>query len=354
MKFKVSSNEFSKALKLCYNAIDQKDEVRSNISIGTEEGGIGLMSTNGVYTIAVHVSADVEEDGGAVVDGKMIYNVISKASGDCKITADDRSMVINANGRTKLPNIDRDLPVVAGVDGNSVVFDGVAFKNAIEKIIYAIGEDQSRLILTGAHIVTDGSFATITSLDGFRLAQTKFECEGDNIDIVVPSRILQAICDAITDGNLHITTNGMRITAYGDNYTICAVLLSGEYIDTQRIVPTQFKTNVLVNTSDIKQIVDTASIASGSSNLIKFSISEDKMSIMSNSEKADFEGDVSAIVDGDIDKIAFNLKYLSQALSHIPTEQCEIRLNSSISPAIFAPHMEGCEDIHLILPVRIM
>ena len=352
MKAKLKINEFQRALKLCYNAIDPKDTIRSNILFSAEENLIRMKATNGLYSIDVVCNSDVSEEGKAFVDGKMAYNVVSKATGDCKLSADENSMVINASGRTKLPNINKELPWIDEVTGSEVSFDGVAFRNAIEKTKYAIGEDQSRMILTGAHITSDGFVATVTALDGFRLAQTTFDCVGSNIDIIVPTPILDAICSAITDGNIVLRTNKSRITVVGDNFLINASLLDGQYVDTARIIPTDFNINVLVNTAIFKNCVDTATISCGNTNMVKLIVEKDKLKVASNSEMADYSGEVDAAVNGEELTIAFNIRYLVQTLSKIGTEQCEVRLNSNTSPAIFAPHEEGNKDINLILPVR--
>lgn len=354
MKTKFKISEFSRALKLCFNAIDTKDPVRSNIKFDAEGEDVRIMATNGQYSVEVVCPSNVEEEGVAIVDGKMAYNVISKASGECTLTSDEKSMVINTSGRTKLPNMERDLPMIEDCTGKQVSFDSVAFRSAINKVAYAIGEDQSRLILTGAHIVTDGSKAVITSLDGFRLAQTDIICEGDNIDIVVPTKILLAICDAVTSGSLILSTNGSHITVKGESFTINAITLSGDYIDTSRIIPTDFAIKVLTKTSDLKDCLDSATVASGTTNLVKLDISNDRITVKSNSEEADFQGDISALVNGNDIVIAFNLKYLIHAINHIETEQCELCFNTQVSPVVIFPKSDDDNhEEHLILPVRI-
>ena len=352
MKVKIKTNEIGKAVKLCANAIDVKDPTRSNINFVAENDKVTVRATNSQYSIEVIAKGDVQEEGTAIVDGKMAYSAISKGSGECLLTADEKSLTIKTSGRTKLPNINHDLPLIEEVEGKKATFDAVEFKNAINKVSYAISEDESRIILTGAHIVADGMTATITALDGFRLAQTVISCDGEEIDIIVPSRILNAITDAITDGELTISSNGIKITAKGEGFTINATTLSGTYIDTERIIPTEFKTKVLVKTIDMKDCADSATVASGTNNLVKLVVSNDNIAVMSNSDVADFHGDVNAMIEGDDITISFNLKYLIHALNHIDSEECEFRFNQPTSPAIIVPHKENNSDLSLVLPVR--
>ena len=353
MKVKIKVSEIQGAIKQCANAIDPKDMIRSNIMIEAEEGAVRIKATNGQYSLERTIYCDVQEEGIATVDGKMAYGVIAKASGECTIIADLENMIIKTNGRTKLPNLHRDIPLIETATGSQTVFSAIEFKKAIQTIDYAIGEDQSRLILTGAHIVSDGNVTTITALDGFRLAQTQISCEGDRLDVVIPSKILAAVCDAIVDGNLCLSTNGNHVSFSGDGFLVNSLALSGTYIDTTRIIPTEFKTNALVKTSDIKDCANTATLASGTSNLVKIELSKDKLTVKSNSDEADFQAEIEAMYDGDDVIIGFNLKYLIQMLSHIETEQCEFRLNSPIAPAVIVPHADNVNELHLILPVRL-
>jgi len=352
VKAKLKVSDFSKAVKLCVNAIDIKDMIRSNIQFVAENDNMYLKATNNSYSIEFVCPCKVEEEGSATVDGKMAYSVIAKASQECSIVSDDKSMTLKTSGRTKLPNVGKNLPMIEETTGKKICFDSVEFKNAINKIAYAVSEDQSRIILTGIHIVTNGETAELTSLDGFRLAQTIIPCNGDSVDIVIPFKVLSATCDAITDGELSIESSGIHITVKGEGFTINAVVLSGNYIDTSKIIPTSFKTNVLVQTSSIKDCADSATVASSSNNLVKLNINDDKIIVSSNSEGAEFQGDMEAVVDGDGLIIAFNLRYLIQTLAHIDTEQCELKLNSSTAPVIITPHSDS-KDINLILPVRI-
>ena len=355
MNVNVKANELGRALKLCSSAIDPKDAIRSNVSIVAENDLLWLKASNGQYSIELSLPSEMEEEGEAVVDCVMAYRCVSKASNVCKLSSDERHLTIKANGRTKLTMMTKDVPMLEDTEGQSITFDSAEFKSAIDKIGYSIGEDQSKMILTGAHIVTDGFKAEFTGLDGFRLAQTSIDCEGDSVDIVVPSRILYAICDAIDGDKITLITDGTHVTICGNGFKINAVMLSGKYIDTTRIIPQEFKTNVLVKTAEIKDLIDSATVASGSNNLVKLQISQDKVTVLSNSEEvgADFMGDIDAIVEGNDILIAFNLKYLIQAFNHIDTEQCELKFNQATGPAIFSSHKDGAQEIHLILPVRV-
>ena len=89
----------------------------------------------------------------------------------------------------------------------------------------------------------------------------------------------------------------------------------------------------------------------GKSNLLKFSITQDKLAITSNSEMGDVYEEMDVETLGkDID-IAFNVRYITEAVRSIEEEQFLIKLNSNISPCVLVP-TEGEDFLYLVLPVR--
>lgn len=352
MKAKTKKSDIARAIKLCVNACNVKDPLRNNIQFMAGDDSLSLDASNATYSVHATCPAVVDEEGVAFVDGKMSADVINKSVGDILFSTDAHSMIIKSCGRTKLPLIEKDFLGIENAKGANVICDAGAFKSAIGRIKYAIAEDQSRVILTGAHIVTDGKKMTITALDGFRLAQTEIECTGDSVDVVVPAPVLSAVCEAITEGTLSFFSDKGKLSFHSDGFIINAMALSGTYMDTTRLIPQVFKTQVLINRKDLFDMANTAVIASGAGNLIKVDIEDGKIILKSNSEQADFSGEVSADVQGEAFEVAFNLRYLLQAISMIPTEQIEINLVNNVSPAILVPH-EAMNELHLILPVRV-
>ena len=56
--------------------------------------------------------------------------------------------------------------------------------------------------------------------------------------------------------------------------------------------------------------------------------------------------------EGDDLLIAFNVKYVIDAVRAIDDEQVTMRFNSGVSPCVIAP-LEGDSYLYLVLPVRI-
>ena len=89
----------------------------------------------------------------------------------------------------------------------------------------------------------------------------------------------------------------------------------------------------------------------GKNNLLRFSIRQDKLSITSNSEMGDVYEEMDVETTGSDIDIAFNVRYITDAVKSIDEEQFLIKLNSNISPCVLVP-TEGEDFLYLVLPVR--
>ena len=139
---------------------------------------------------------------------------------------------------------------------------------------------------------------------------------------------------------------------YGtDSVLMSCTLLSDDFPDYKRILPTEFKTESLVAVDDIQNALKCGSVVNTSNNLVKMEVKEDAIKVMSNSEQADFDADVKCATNGDTLKIAFNHKYLMETIASVSEKSMTMRFNSSVSPCVIqGKDSNGCR---LILPVRV-
>ena len=135
--------------------------------------------------------------------------------------------------------------------------------------------------------------------------------------------------------------------------TIIIRLLEGDYIKYRQLLPPSYAISVRLDRDQLSDCIDRASLMAreGKSNLLKFSIRQDKLAITSNSEMGDVYEEMDVQTTGkDID-IAFNVRYISEAVRSIDETQFLLNLNSNISPCVLVP-TEGEDFLYLVLPVR--
>ena len=74
-------------------------------------------------------------------------------------------------------------------------------KNMINHTIFAVSRDNSRPVLTGSNIVSDGSVLSVVSIDGFRMAINREDMGNDfpKINYIVPGKALTEMSKILSD-----------------------------------------------------------------------------------------------------------------------------------------------------------
>ena len=133
-------------------------------------------------------------------------------------------------------------------------------------------------------------------------------------------------------------------------------LLEGKYPDTNRLIPTQFNTELEVRGPQLLAAIERASLLSheGRNNIVRLHIAQDGVLLYSNSpEVGKVEEDLTfEKVTGEPLELSFNPDYMKDALRAFGDSMITIRFISPIRPFTLEPSESESEFIQLITPVR--
>lgn len=359
MNIKIHSSELNRMMKTVSQCIDDRFDKFSNIEIGYDNNLLTIRGTDG--TVAAEVNAPLLGGDGETfcVDGTMFAKTCAMCNGDVSISTTGNDCIIKGNGRTRLPIINAEVPAYSPIKSPnpSVSVKAEDFSNAYGSVAHAIATDQSRIHLTGVLTEVDDTGLRMTAIDGFRMAIETVDCDGDPMKIIIPGSFMKLIQSSTFSGEtITITTDGKRIEASTEGMKVTCGLLTGEFPDTGKIVPADFKTECLINVESLKNALKCNSVLNSKGNLVKMQISDGIMKVMSNSEKADYEAELECDIHGDGLRIAFNQKYLMDTISSISTEEAVMKFNTMSSPCVVTSKCEqgiAPNGLRLILPVRV-
>ena len=321
-----------------------------------------LTATDSELSITKKIKADVTKEGEIVVPGNFFSNYIRRLTNEqiklsiisgnqLKVNYNDSEGFIQCYNADEFPNMKK-------ID-NEEYFEisQKALKDLINKTIFAVAIDDSRPILKGVLFEINENTITSVALDGYRLALCKKNIASTNIStsIIIPSRSLFEISKLLQDSDdlikVFIKNNTIMINV--DNVEILSRLLEGDFINYKQILPSEFKTECVVNKNQFDDTLDRASLLAkfDKNNLVKFEIKENNMLITSNSEIGNIKENLTVNLKGNDIVIAFNVRYLVDVLKTVNDEFLKIKLNSSFSPCVIQA-LESDEYLFLILPVR--
>ncbi|MEH1780875.1 MAG: DNA polymerase III subunit beta [Nostoc sp.] len=233
--------------------------------------------------------------------------------------------------------------------------------------LYAASTDQTKMVLCGAHIVVTpvGKFE-IAATDGHRLALYRCDLNSTSVEteqhLTVPARSLHEVerylgrDDATVEISYEVNNeSGPSIVQFKlEDATIITRLLEGQYPSYNQLIPKKFQREVWIERLPLLgSIGRVAVLAALKTYLIKISVEAKKITLYSEDEDTGSGTEaIPAEVSGEDIKIAFNIKYLSEALKSIGTEEVAIKINAPATPVICTP-LNGYDIVALVMPVQV-
>ena len=363
MRFTTQQSDFSAAISAVQKALrpGALSAMLDGIFVEVKEGKLRLMCTDMTLQIECFCTADIEEEGGIVLPGRLFGELVRKLpegevqlatneSFNANITAERIKTSIQGVASGNYPEMPPQ-PIATGFKIGSR-----QLKDMIRQTRFAASTDESRPILMGV-LFEAGELLRLVAIDGYRMAireaQANIEGQGQ---AVIPSASLNAIASTLIDSDdeVNVSFSGAIATIDAGSTCIKTTLLSGEYMKYESIIPQDRLTRIRVNRRELAQAIERASLMASETrnNLVKFNVAGEQLVISANSELGSVEDILGIQQIGNDLEIAFNAKYMSDVLKALDEEEVYFDFNNNISPCVIRSAAEG-KFTYMILPVRL-
>ena len=370
MKCTVSPSQMASVMSLVSRAVSSRSTlpVLANVLLETEEKGLRVTATNLDLTISAMIPATVLDDGRITIPAKLLAEyVASLDEAPCTLEVDGESQVLRitcATQRTNLHGIDAvEFPPLPMRDGEpAITVDASEMQQAISQTVLAASADEASPVLTGVVFQVEAGRLTMAATDRHRLAVKNLKCNADSKPsggvINIPARHLQELQRAITPQRKEVgigfseARNQIFFTL--DDVEISSRLIEGNYPNYAQVIPAQCTTKATLSQAALVKAVKTASVlARDAANPVRMKVSEKTVTLTARTaEVGDHEAPLDAEVTGDDVEIAFNSRYLLEAVQAIDTDKVELGFNGTLQPGVVRP--TGDEDyLCVIMPVRV-
>ena len=375
INFSINKNLFLQALNTTKRAISLKNAIPilSTVKIDVTNEGITLIGSNGQISIENFISIKnenagllVTSSGSILLEATFFINVVSSLP---DITLDfkeiEQKQIVLTSGKSEITLKGKDAdqyPRIQEISAsNPLVLETSVLKNIINETAFAASTQESRPILTGVHFVlTENKNLKTVATDSHRMSQKKIVLEknGDNFDVVIPSRSLREFSAVFTDDietvEIYFTNNQLLFRS--ENISFYTRLLEGNYPDTDRLIPTEFTSIVTFDKNNLRYAMERARLLSNATQngTVKLEIINDVVSAHVNSPevgRVNEEIDTESISGQDL-TISFNPTYLIDSLKAINSEKVTISFISAVRPFTLVPNEDTENFIQLITPVR--
>ncbi len=376
MKVTVLQENLARGLGIVSRAVSPRSTlpVLANVLIASDEGRLRLSATNLELGITAWIPARIEDEGSTTAPARTFSDLVNTLPGDqALLNLDMSTQTLNLRSGASTNDIKcidaQEFPplTVPDMDG-AIQLNVIDFKEMIHQVVFAASTDEARPVLMGVLVTVEGDQIVMASADGFRLSVRKATLSSpvaEPINAIIPSRALSELARIAGDGDETLSMvipkgRGQVIFRIKD-VELVSQLIDGAFPDYEQIIPRSYKSRTLVSTASLLKACKQAEIfAREGTNVARLEIkaaandmepSEVEISAQSE-ETGSNETIVEATVDGIGLLIAFNVKFLREALEIINTPNVAIETSAPNAPGVIRP--VGDDDFtHVIMPMHL-
>ena len=364
MKFIVNGLELSNTCNKVVKAVSNKttNPILEGIKLYVKGDELTLTATDAEISIEKTIKVSTFNEGEILVPGKLFTEYVKKIENEeeIELTKEDNQLKIiysSSEGYIQLLQVE-EFPIInKDIKEKSFSIKQKDFKELITKSAFACSQDEARPLLRGCLIEIEDDIVSSVALDGFRLSITKKKIKEStgNFKIIISQRTLNEIVRLLENDedifSLIVQKNILMCEINGT--TLISRLLEGEYIDYKNIIKPSFASVVNINRNQFLSAIERASVvATDLKRIIKIDIKENYMTVSASSEIGKMNENVLINLEGKDITIAFNSKFLVDAIKAIDDEFVNLHFNTKIDPCVIKP-LSGDDYLYLILPLRI-
>lgn len=340
--------------------------VLGNIFIKAEKQRVTFIGTNLETSIFFQVPAKVEKVGEISVSAKVFGEFISSLAAE-KVSLEERGgklAIAYQHGKATFSTLPtKDFPVrekPALKKEGALNFSPGQLLADIRKVVFAAAVDETRPVLAGVLLGEEKGKLRLVATDGYRLSLV-ISGEGGRgklPSLIVPASALRELERGLKgEGPVQVFFDeaGKQVYFVQEGMILGSRLIEGEFPDYARIIPEKTKTRVEVEKETLVQAVRAAAtFARESANIVKVAISPKQVSLSASAAQTG-EGEFQlpdAKISGQPTEMAFNYRFLLEALSAFDGERIALEASGSLAPAKFTDP-EKPNFLHIIMPVRL-
>lgn len=377
MYFKISKREFVNALATVTRAISTSTPLPllSGIKIEVFEDKICLTGSDADISIKKTIMADsddylldIKEPGAVVIKADIINSIVRKMDADeveveiidgtrTKFAGHSVEQTVSGMNVNDYPNIDFTKP------DKSFEIEPTTLMKIITQTCFATSDKETRPVLTGVNFKANGSKLECVATDSYRLAKKTVTLNQEyNFDITIPARSLREVGKSSNEisktldnkQNIEIAVNDKKAQFTINDTLIQTRLIDGQYPETNRLIPSEFKNELTIDARDMLNAIDRASfIKTDGVSIVKLSASTSEVVLSCKVQEVgtSIEKIEAISYKGEPMDISFSGRYVFDAIQVLGGSTVKISFSGEMRPFI----IESTEDdsvLELVLPVR--
>jgi len=359
MKLQVTQENLSRALSSVARVANSRGTlpILANVLIKTSNNRLSLSATNLDIAITHYIGAKISEEGSITVPARLMQDFVgSLPEGVIDFGLDGTKLNVSTNKYQSVINgvVADDFPVMPAISGGKQwKVKGDLFKKALQQIVFAASNDETRPVLTGVLLQTTEGKLMMAATDSYRLAEKDLGANKQDIQLLIPASAMADLLRVLTDDSeLSISHNEQQVLFNTGEVELVARLVEGKYPDYRKLIPGKFTSEATLKRADFTNITKVSSLfARESAGSVTIELGKNQLSIRSvASQLGENTANADAKTTGE-GSITLNSRYLLDALAAMHGDEVVFGFNGKLEPTLLYDPANP-DYRHVIMPLK--
>ncbi len=370
MNFVVSSSALLKHLQSISGVLSTSNAlpILDNFLVEVGDGKLIISASDLETTMRTSMEAETKEQGKIAIPAKLLLDVL-KALPDqpCTFLINPSNFSIEIsydNGKSKMTGFNGDdYPKTPTIENsNQLKVSGEIISKAINKTLFATGNDELRPVMSGVYCQFSPQDITFVATDAHKLvrySRTDSQATGSSA-FILPKKPLNLIKSNLTGSEEVLVeyNESNAVFTFNDMVMVCR-LIDGKYPNYEAVIPKENPNVLTIDRAQFLSSIRRVSIfANKTTHQIKLKLAGSELSL--SAEDIDFANEANERLtchyDGDDMEIGFNSRFLMEMLNNLDGAEVKLAMSEPSRAGLLMPangDNQNEDILMLVMPVML-
>ena len=354
MDITVKQEDFCQAIKKVKNACakNSSNPILKNLKLEAKDNKLTLTATRIDCTFISSIDADIVVEGVTYVDANKLDEIISKLDGEIKLYREDNCLEIKSGkSKFKIVSINNEVFPKGTMFPyeTSITIDFKELKKGIKSTIFSCSSLANN-ILNGVCFNFAENKLKLCAIDGnSRMACCEILCNCDFAkEMVVPCFALsELIKNDYEEMTISLAKNKIKFESESDTFE--TVVLSGKFPSYEAVIPKDNDKIATISREKLLKAIEKVTVlVDNEKNRLSMAFNENDVELTCVNQNGVANDNIEIEYQGENFVVAFNYKYITEALKNSEVENIQIKVGNPEMPILFDLGFTG-----VIAPLKI-
>jgi DNA polymerase-3 subunit beta len=369
MKFIVSSSALLKQLQALAGVLNSTNTlpILDNFLFEIAKGTLTVSASDLETTMTTIIPVESKDNGTIAIPARLLIDTLKTFPEQPLTFSFDTAKfgieISSDYGKYKLTGQNGDdFPKIPGIQSTaSIEIDAPVLAEAINKTIFATGNDELRPVMSGVFCQLSSDGLIFVSTDAHKLVRYRRNDakSKDTASFILPKKPLTLLKNILPEVREKVKIEYNATNAFFSfiGTTIICRLIDGKYPNYEAVIPSVNPNKLTVDRlAFLNSIRRVAIFSNKSTHQVRFKVAGSELSI--SAEDLDYSNEANERLTcqyvGEDMEIAFNSRFILEMLSNINSESVTLEMSTSSRAGILMPsgdHDKAEDTLMLVMPV---